>query len=84
MTHTRGNIIVENIQVGDIHYEFGYGYGVKLEVLTKPEKNEDGAWTWKSKRVSDESEVNYLVHPEWSHYSAKLYDYIAYTVKEML
>lgn len=33
MTTTNGNIIVENIKVGDIHYEFAYGCGIKCEVI---------------------------------------------------
>ena len=38
MTHTKGNIIVEEIKVGDIHYEYDMGLGIKCEVLTKPTK----------------------------------------------
>ena len=32
MTLTKGNVIVENIKIGDIHYEFEYGMGIKCEV----------------------------------------------------
>ena len=46
MTHTKGNVIVEQIKVGDIHYEYEYGIGIKCEVLTKPKLNEDGDWVW--------------------------------------
>ena len=83
-TYTRGNIIVEEIQVGDIHYEYLYNYGAKLKVLTLPEKNEDGAWVWKSENLKTGKEVNYLIHPEWSHYSPKLYDFEAYKIKEYI
>lgn len=34
--HTKGNVKTEDIEVGDIHYEFEYGLYAKVEVLTKP------------------------------------------------
>ena len=44
-TYTKGNVIVEDIKVGDIHYEYGYGVGVKSKVLTLPKFNEEhGLW----------------------------------------
>jgi hypothetical protein len=84
MTHTKGNIIVEEIKVGDIHYEYDMGLGIKCEVLTKPTKNEDGNWTWKSKNVNSDKEIDYLVNPKYSHYSSNLYDYEAYKVKHYI
>lgn len=84
MTHTKGNVIVEEIKVGDIHYEYDMGLGIKCEVLTKPKLNEDGNWTWKSKNVNSEKEIDYLVNPKYSHYSANLYDYEAYNVKHYI
>ena len=81
MTHTKGNVIVENIKIGDIHYEFEYGIGIKTEVITLPtfEQQEDGKlWTWKSKK-SDGSIINYAVHEKYSHYGPNLYDYEAYS-----
>jgi hypothetical protein len=30
-TYTKGNIIVEDIKVGDIHYEFEYSLGIKFD-----------------------------------------------------
>lgn len=41
-TYTKGNVIVEDIKVGDVHYEFEYFSGVKCEVITLPEKEKDG------------------------------------------
>jgi len=41
MTRTGGNVIVEEIKVGDIHYEYAHNMGIKCEVLTLPTKNED-------------------------------------------
>ena len=84
MTHTKGNVIVEQIKVGDIHYEYEYGIGIKCEVLTKPTLDEDGNWIWKSKNVTSGAEINYLVNPKYTHYSSNLYDYEAYTVKHYI
>jgi len=81
MTHTKGNIIVENIKVGDIHYEFEYGCGIEVEVLTTPTKDgESGLWEWVSKSVKTGKIVNYAVHEDYAHYGPNLYDYKAYTV----
>lgn len=77
-THTRGNIIVEEIKIGDIHYEFDYGMYIKSEVITKPILNEEGNYIWKSKKKNSEEIINYLVNPKYSHYSPKLYNYMAY------
>ncbi len=84
MTRTKGNIIVEEIKVGDIHYEYDMGLGIKCEVLTKPTQNEEGNWTWKSKNVNSGKEIDYLVNPKYPHYSSNLYDYEAYTVKHYI
>ena len=80
MTHTKGNIIVENIKVGDIQYEYEYGLGIKSVVITKPTKNEHGQWEWSNKNLNTGGIIEYLVDPRYSHYSANLYDYEAYTV----
>jgi hypothetical protein len=79
-THTRGNIIVEDIKVGDIHYEYEYGVGLKCEVITSPTLNESGQYEWKSKNVNTGKVIDYLVDPKYSHYSANLYNYEAYKV----
>ncbi len=83
-THTRGNVIVEDINIGDIHYEFEYGVGIKMKVFTKPELNENGQWEWESRIISNGEVVYYLVNPKYSHYSAKLYDYPAYSVNQII
>lgn len=83
-TRTRGNVIVEDIKIGDIHYEFGYGCGIKCEVITLPVRDEKGYWTWKSKNVNSGKEIEYGVTDGMSHYSSKLYDYEAYTVDKWI
>ena len=80
MTHTKGNVIVENIKVGDIHYEYEYGCGIKCQVVTKPIQNEDGNWIWKSKNLINNASISYMINSEYTHYSANLYDYPAYKV----
>lgn len=76
-THTKGNVIVQNIKVGDTHYEYEYGVGIKLKVLTKPRWIEDG-YEWKSKCIETGKIINYFINPKYSHYSSNLYDYEAY------
>lgn len=78
MTYTKGNIIVEEIKIGDIHYEFDYGYGIKSEVLTLPERDDEGYWTWASKNLKDDAIINYGVSEKYAHYGPNLYDYEAY------
>ena len=79
-TYTRGDVIVEEINIGDIHYEYEYNIGFKCEVMSKPYLNEEGAWVWKSKNLKSDKEINYIVHPQYAHYGPKLYTYEAYTV----
>ena len=80
-THTRGNIIVEDIKIGDIHYEYEYNFCIKCEVVTLPVMNESGQYEWESKKLNTGVSIHYLVDPKYAHYSAKLYDYEAYQVE---
>lgn len=84
MTHTKGNIIVEEIEVGDIHYEYDLGVCIKSKVVSKPKKDGDGNWSWKSEGVFSGKEINYSVNPKYSHYSVNLYNYEAYKVKHYI
>lgn len=80
-TYTKGNVIVEDIKVGDIHYEYEFGVGIKCRVITLPEFNEeDGVWEWQSENLKTYEVINYGVHPEYPHYGPNLYDYEAYVV----
>lgn len=83
-TLTKGNVIVDNIKVGDIHYEFEYGIGIKCEVITLPVRNKEGFWTWKSKNLNTGKIINYGVQEGMSHYAPNLYDYIAYKVSNWI
>lgn len=84
MTHTKGNVIVENINIGDIHYEFEYNVGIKCEVISKPSRDDSGCWTWQSKNLNNGKVIEYCVNEKYSHYSANLYDYEAYRVNQWL
>ena len=80
-TLTKGNVIVEEIKVGDIHYEYDLGVGIKCKVVSLPKKNKDGNWEWQSENVNSGETINYMVNPKYPHYSVNLYDYEAYQVK---
>lgn len=81
MTYTKGNVIVEEIKIGDIHYEYEYGVGIKCEVVTLPVRDEDGLWLWKSKNLTTGDIIDYGVHEKYSHYGPNLYNHEAYHVK---
>lgn len=81
MTLTKGNVIVENIKVGDIHFEYDHGSCLKVEVLEVPTKDSEGNFEWKAKVVSTGEIVDYFVNPKYQHYSPNLYDYEAYERK---
>lgn len=88
-THTKGNVIVEDIKVGDIHYEYELGLGIKCEVLTLPVRNEfpnetAGYWSWTSKNLTTGRTIEYGVSEEYPHYGPNLYDYPAYNVKHYI
>ena len=83
-TRTRGNVIVENIKIGDIHYEYDLGFGIKCEVVTQPIL-EDGRWSWQSKNVNTGVIIDYAIgdvngenYSFSQQFGVKLYDYEAY------
>jgi hypothetical protein len=84
MTHTKGNIIVEEIKIGDTHYEFEYGMCIETKVLTLPVRDDEGYWSWKSVSVKNEKIIDYGVHEKYSHYAPNLYDCIAYEGCKMI
>lgn len=78
MTYTKGNVIVEDIKKGDIHYEYELGICVKSKVLNAPVKGDDGNWEWISEQIPGGKKIEYVVNPEYPQYSVNLYDYEAY------
>ena len=83
-TLTNGNVIVENIKIGDIHYEFEYNMGIKCKVITLPICDDEGCWHWKAENVNTGKSIDYTVCKRYTHYSAKLYDYEAYSVSKWI
>lgn len=79
MTHTKGDVIVEDIKIGDTHYEYEMGIGIQSEVISLPVRDESGYWTWEAKKQSGGT-INYGVKEGMSHYAPNLYTYKAYTV----
>ncbi len=80
-TLTKGNVIVEDIKVGDIHYEYDLGLGIKCEVISLPERSAEGYWTWQSKNLTNGNIIDYGVNENFpSYYAVNLYDYEAYQV----
>ncbi len=85
-TYTKGDVIVEDIKLGDIQYEFDYGLGIKSEVIElptfmpdiTPEAEGDGMWTWKNKCVHTGEIITYGVRPKYSHYGPRVYTTEAY------
>ena len=75
---TRGNVIVNEIKVGDIHYEYQYGYQTIVKVITAPEKDINGLWKWQSMVIETEEIVDYATHEDYPQYAPKIYTYEAY------
>ena len=56
-----------------------------MRVLTLPERDEIGRWTWSSEHVDTGELIEYTVSEEFgSQCGAKLYDYKAYEVGEWI
>lgn len=73
---TKGNVLVDNIKVGDILYEEAYGYEIATKVITQPNRNEEGYWTWQSEVLNNKDNIiTYGVHEKYPHYAPALYDY---------
>lgn len=82
---TKGNVVVDKIKIGDIHYEYGYNTCIITEVVSLPIRDEDGLWSWESKKSSHpETKITYSVSEKYPHYGPKIYDYKAYTVKNYI
>lgn len=75
--YTKGNVEVQNIKLGDIHYEYGYGAELKSTVIGIPKEVEPGYWQWINKTDNNE-EVVYGVREDMGHYGPNVYTYQAY------
>lgn len=78
---TKGDVICDDIKIGDIHIENVYGQALKVQVITEPERFDNGgndAYKWQSKVVGgrrDNEVIDYLVTSGFSHYGPELYHY---------
>ncbi len=68
---------MEDIKLGDRHYEFEYGTYIESVVTKLPERDESGYWTWESTTERGKI-IGYGVRGGHSHYGPKLYDHMAY------
>lgn len=78
VVRTKGNINVNEIEVGDTQWECDYGRCIEVEVKTKPIRDDNGHWTWISIAKETGAEINYSVTEGYSAYAPKLYNYKAY------
>jgi len=84
MIRTKGDVVVDQIKIGDIHYEYEYGYLIKSEVVSLPqsvERKDDVYWTWKAKNVLTGKGITYGVSDKQAHYGPNIYTYPAYKHK---
>ena len=58
-TLTKGDVVIEDIQIGDIHYEYDLGFCIKSRVLTVPQLDDDGLWSWKSINLFSNRIIHY-------------------------
>lgn len=83
-TRTKGDVIVEDIKLGDIHYEYEYGFCMKSKVIEVPVL-QDGLWEWKSENVNTGKVIEYAVSQDGlSYYGPNLYTYEAYSGCKMI
>lgn len=84
-TLTKGDVIVEDIKIGDIQYEYEYSIGIKSVVIELPTRSEDGYWTWRNKNFYNEEHIiTYGVREGLSHYGPNLYTSETYSVASWL
>lgn len=75
---TKGNVIVEEIAIGDIHYEFSYGRSNKVEVISLPCKHDNRYWSWTSKDIESGEIIEYGITENHEHSGPTLYTYETY------
>lgn len=62
----------QQLNVGDIFFESGYGTELQLQTLTKPQRSDTGQWTWKAK-CTDGRTIEYLISEGFEHYGPSIY-----------
>lgn len=79
-----GEVIVEFIEIGDVHYEFSGDVGCKMTVITEPTLNSAGNYMWESKSLKTGKIHKMMVNPQFPQYAPKLYTQQAYNVKDWI
>jgi hypothetical protein len=83
MILTKGDVIVDQIKIGDVHYEFEYNFGIETRVLTMPMNDGTGYWTWTAENVRIPGKIiTYGVREGMAHYAPNIYTYKAYRIPE--
>ena len=78
-THTRGNVIVKDINIGDIHYEYDLGLVIKCKVISKPILDDtNNMWSWESIDTENNEVIEYMVNKKYTQYAPNLYNYEAH------
>lgn len=75
---TKGDVVVNDIRIGDIHFEFECGLYVRSEVISLPIRDEKGYWSWQSKNTLTGRVIDYGVTEGLAHYGPNLYTYMPY------
>jgi hypothetical protein len=68
-----GQVAVNRLQPGDRFTEWAYGIRMDCQVLTKPQRDGSGSWTWKAKLLSNGETVDYCVTEGYQHYGPELF-----------
>ena len=73
-TLTKGNIIIEDIRVGDIIYEYETSLGLGIKSILIEEPVLDGeVWRFKTKIQSNGKIINYSQSKNYPHYGLNIY-----------
>lgn len=78
--YTKGDVIVNELEVGDVIYEIEYGHAIRSVVQTKPSRDEDGYWTWKGLVEETGEIIDYGVNEQYPHYAPNLYGSVVLTI----
>lgn len=70
---TRGDVQVNDIEVGDTLYELDMGRVITSVVKTSPERDSEGEWRWISVNILTGRDIHYLVSEKYPEYAPKLY-----------
>lgn len=80
---TKGGVVLEDIKIGDIHYEYRRNMCIKTRVIETPMQTEtdegDVIWEWKSIHIrvdgTDGEIIDYAVSEMYPHYGPTLYNH---------